>query len=219
MLDKSQFYKNRARGDGLDSYCKICKNKRSKSFHDSYKTENIMNLNRDFDKQCTKCGVSKHCTKFTKSIHSKDGFSSCCKFCRRKDKSEKQKCSEYYYKNREKIISQKNEYYKKRRKFDIKFKLLSNIRRRINHFINGKDKSLRSQELLGCSLEELKSHLESKFQDGMNWENYGLKGWHIDHINPCSSFSMEDLEEQKKCFHYSNLQPLWAIDNIKKGNS
>lgn len=70
-------------------------------------------------------------------------------------------------------------------------------------------------ELTGCSKDDLYSHLESKFTEGMNWDNYGK--WHIDHIKPCVSFDLTDTEEQKKCFHWTNLQPLWAIDNMRKG--
>ena len=71
-------------------------------------------------------------------------------------------------------------------------------------------------ELIGCSINELKAHLESKFQDEMTWDNYGNGGWHIDHKKPCQDFDLTDAEEQKKCFHYKNLQPLWAMDNFFK---
>ena len=73
-------------------------------------------------------------------------------------------------------------------------------------------------ELLGCSIKEFKKHLESKFKDGMTWKNRGVKGWHIDHIIPCDSFDLTKLEEQKKCFHYSNMQPLWWYENLAKSN-
>lgn len=73
-------------------------------------------------------------------------------------------------------------------------------------------------DLLGCSLENLKSHIEHQFRDGMTWENYGRRSWHIDHIRPISSFDLTRLEEQKVCFHYTNLQPLWANENLSKGN-
>ena len=69
---------------------------------------------------------------------------------------------------------------------------------------------------MGCSIESLISHLESQFKDGMSWDNYGYYGWHIDHIIPLSSVSSED-EVYKLC-HYTNLQPLWAEDNLKKSN-
>lgn len=80
----------------------------------------------------------------------------------------------------------------------------------------GASKSSKTLELLGCSLKSLKSYIESKFLDGMNWDNYGYHGWHIDHIRPCCSFDLTDPEQQKQCFHYTNLQPLWAKDNLRK---
>lgn len=72
--------------------------------------------------------------------------------------------------------------------------------------------------LLGCTFDELKSHLQSKFKDGMTWENYGYYGWHIDHIRPCASFDLANPEHQKQCFHYTNLQPLWWHENIAKSD-
>ena len=72
--------------------------------------------------------------------------------------------------------------------------------------------------LLGCSAEQLRTHLEEKFTDGMSWDNYGYRGWHIDHIRPCASFDLTDPQQQLECFHYTNLQPLWAEDNFKKGD-
>jgi hypothetical protein len=73
-----------------------------------------------------------------------------------------------------------------------------------------------TMELTGCTTEELIKHLSSKFTEGMTLDNYGY--WHIDHIKPCDSFNLEDPEEQLKCFHWTNLQPLWAIDNLRKGS-
>jgi len=70
--------------------------------------------------------------------------------------------------------------------------------------------------LIGCTVDFLKQHLEQQFQSGMTWSNRGRFGWHIDHIKPCASFDLSDPDEQKKCFHYSNLQPLWWNENINK---
>jgi len=71
-------------------------------------------------------------------------------------------------------------------------------------------------ELLGADVMTARAHLEAQFTNGMSWENYGKFGWHIDHIIPCASFDLTKLEEQKKCFHYTNLQPLWWYDNLSK---
>jgi hypothetical protein len=79
-------------------------------------------------------------------------------------------------------------------------------------------KTKKTLELLGCSWQEARDHIQSQFKEGMTWENHGFYGWHIDHIIPCSSFDLTDLEQQKKCFHYTNLQPLWWKDNISKGS-
>lgn len=73
-------------------------------------------------------------------------------------------------------------------------------------------------DLTGCTNEEFKSHLESKFVGGMSWENYGKYGWHIDHIMACAKFDLTKEKDVKKCFHYSNLQPLWHNDNYRKFN-
>ncbi len=97
-----------------------------------------------------------------------------------------------------------------------KFRLKESIRSRYKRVIKQKNTTVRSKEMVGCSIEELKLHIESKFIDGMNWNNYGK--WHIDHIKPISSFDLSKEDEVKKCFHYSNLQPLWEIDNLKKGS-
>lgn len=76
-------------------------------------------------------------------------------------------------------------------------------------------KSHSSYEYVGCTGKELYQYLEERFQPGMTWENQG--SWHIDHIRPCASFDLSDIEQQKQCFHHSNLQPLWAADNLAKG--
>lgn len=106
--------------------------------------------------------------------------------------------------------------FNKRYHTDILFKLKNLIRRRTRQIIkqNHFKKSSMYKKYIGCSLEELKSHLQSKFQPGMTWVNHGE--WHIDHIIPLSS--AKTSEEMYKLCHYTNLQPLWAADNISKGN-
>lgn len=83
---------------------------------------------------------------------------------------------------------------------------------------NGAIKSQPTLALLGCDLDWLKAWLEVQFQPAMTWQNYGYYGWHIDHIRPCASFDLTDSEQQKCCFHWTNLQPLWATENWRKND-
>ena len=88
---------------------------------------------------------------------------------------------------------------------------------RMSEVLRGLSKTARTLELVGCSLHEPWAHLEQQFSPAMSWDNYGYYGWHIDHIRPCSSFDLSDPEQQRLCFHYTNLQPLWAKQNMRKG--
>lgn len=107
-----------------------------------------------------------------------------------------------------------------RRRTDARLRLLTLIRRRVHLALKNQWKSGRTIELLGCSGNELRQHLESQFTTGMAWENYGRgRGkWHIDHIIPCSAFDLARAEHQRRCFHFSNLQPMWAEENLAKSN-
>jgi len=92
------------------------------------------------------------------------------------------------------------------------------LRKRVRNALLGTAKAETTMNLLGCSMEELRRHLESNFEEGMSWGNHGIHGWHIDHKIPCSAFDLTDPEQQKECFNFRNLQPLWAKDNWSKGN-
>jgi hypothetical protein len=107
-------------------------------------------------------------------------------------------------------------YKAKRLKTDILFKLKERLQKRLSAVVRNNLKSYKTIEMLGCTIQHFKIHLETRFTEGMTWDNYGK--WHIDHIKPCASFNFNDPKQQKECFHYSNLQPLWAIDNIRKSD-
>lgn len=109
------------------------------------------------------------------------------------------------------------EYQRKRLSEDTDFRLAYTLRSRVRNAIHSNAKSSATFELLGCTVEELKKYLEAKFKPGMTWDNWGRFGWHIDHIMPCASFDLSNADEQKKCFHYTNLQPLWCHENQSKG--
>ena len=123
------------------------------------------------------------------------------------------KIRENYQRNKDKINETRRKTLQKRRDEDPKYRAMMALHCRL--YMAVKVKTGKTLELTGCSKEELITHLQTKFTEGMTWDNYGE--WHIDHIRPCASFDLEDPEEQKKCFHWTNLQPLWAIDNMRKG--
>lgn len=103
-----------------------------------------------------------------------------------------------------------------RRDHDPVYRIKKTIRTRVWNALKGIYKCKHTEELVGCSFIELKQKIESKFTDGMSWNNYGK--WHLDHIIPCSAFNLTKKTEQKRCFNYTNLQPLWAADNLRKNS-
>jgi hypothetical protein len=117
-------------------------------------------------------------------------------------------------KNIEKVRKYHNDLIKRQRKLDPLKKLIFNVRNRISSVLKNKNSS--SFEIVGCTPVFLKEHLENQFTEGMSWDNQGQYGWHIDHIVPLSSAKTN--EEIYKLCHYTNLQPLWAEDNLKKSN-
>ena len=125
---------------------------------------------------------------------------------------------EYYQTNKQKILKTHKKYEQLQLKNNPIFRMRKNVRRRLHLALNGKFKIRTTLNLIGCSWEKLKLYLESKFETGMTWDNYGYYGWHIDHIIPVSNYDLDNLEELKKCMHYTNLQPLWKIENLVKGS-
>jgi hypothetical protein len=118
--------------------------------------------------------------------------------------------------NRDKINKTKRNYRSYKRNADVQYTLSESLRNRLRRSLSGTYVGS-VIEYLGCTVPELKTYLESKFQPGMNWDNYGYYGWHIDHIKPLASFDLTDREQLLEACHYTNLQPLWAIDNLRKG--
>lgn len=125
-------------------------------------------------------------------------------------------------KNSENLKKKAREFMAKRRKESLSFKMAQALRSRLRTVMVRKKcrKSDRMLVLLGCNLTFFLKYIESQFVVGMSWGNYG-KGegkWSLDHKIPCSHFQLQDLDHQKKCFHYTNLQPMWDLDNIRKGD-
>jgi len=133
-----------------------------------------------------------------------------------KDKRKSQ-MKAYREANKERLYKQTLEW-KMKNKNNIQYKLSCRLRQRLRDALNVKHKVGSSVRDLGCTVTEFKSYLESKFQTGMTWDNYGLYGWHIDHIKPLASFDLTDRKQMLEACHYTNLQPLWAKDNLSKND-
>jgi len=121
--------------------------------------------------------------------------------------------------NRQQVREYHQQYRAQRSRTDPGYRLACSLRSLVGTALRKQagDKAYKTHQLIGCTIPELMAHLESQFQDGMTWQNRGRNGWHVDHIIPCAAFDLTDPEQQRQCFHFTNLQPLWEADNIRKG--
>ena len=217
-LNLDMFSKRSVSWDKLYIYCRICSNiinkknanketakikKRinSKKCYDLIKENAINNqiiLEPNKYKKCIRCNENKNITDFS-TYKLNTYIKAICKFCESYDRKK-----------------YKNNYYRKNIN-NVNLKILNTLRCRLYNVLKRQNtkKNISTMELTGCELPFLKGYLEAKFKEGMTWENHGY--WHLDHVLPCCSFDLTQEEEQKKCFHYTNLQPLWAADNLSKG--
>lgn len=132
---------------------------------------------------------------------------------------------EIYRKNKERFLENPEKFRAQRREFQRKFRQIPSRKfamgqqNRIKIALKSQNVKKRNKtiELIGCSFSDLRKHLESLFWPGMSWDNHGRYGWHVDHIIPIAKFDLTDPDQQKICFHYTNMQPLWWKDNISKG--
>jgi len=182
-------------------------------------------------KRCSCCKEIKPFSDFHKCSSRHDGLKEYCKTCKKAKeqsrwlkirnnpeelKRRKINKKKWLAENKDYAREYHNNYCNQRRAEDIEFRILTNLRTRIVKVLNGNSKSKSTLKLVGCSLQVLRQHLEAQFLPDMSWDNYGE--WHIDHIIPCDSFDLTKKSAQYQCFHYTNLQPLWEEDNLKKSN-
>lgn len=192
-------------------------------------------------KQCSKCKEVKLKSEFGIQKRSHDGLQCYCRKCKlisakewrdnnkekyrglRKQYRKKHSASiadyrrKWYVDNRDWALEYNKAYQKGKSSTSIEFKLAKNLRARLYTAIKLGYKAGSAVKDLGCTIAEFKDYIASKFQAGMTWDNYGE--WHIDHIKPLASFDLTNREEFLKACHYTNLQPLWASDNLRKGDS
>lgn len=213
LIEKSveEFSKDKDLKSGLRSSCKLCDKKKNAKFYQKNKEElkikarNWRQSNSKYHKEsCEKWRMEnkEHVKEYRK------------KYRKKHEKRIKEYSAKWSRENKEKVTNR----LVKRYHNDLNFKIKCVLRSRIKDAIKNMRKSEKVIDLLGCSIEEVRIHLELQFKKGMNWDNHGRNGWHIDHIRPCKSFDLTDPEQRKQCFHYTNLQPLWEPDNLSKGS-
>jgi hypothetical protein len=210
-----EFFRDRTSKDGLNIYCKACtKIKHQKSYQKH--------------KEKIKIDGKKYREKNKEKIFKRQ------QLYYQKNKSRIQEYKrEYRIKNIEKIEAKRKiynsthkehikKYFRNRRKNNLDYRILNNLRGRLYYALKsqGSMKIMSTIDLVGCSVDELKLHIQKQFKNKMTFDNYGigLNKWSIDHIIPCAYFDLTKTEEQKKCFHYTNLMPLWNRDNFKKNS-
>jgi len=160
-----------------------------------------------------------HITKITKEYYEthKEKLNELSKEWKKNNAKENQVYMTKYRKNNKKRIAEvAREYVKNRLKTDINFKIACCLRNRVGNVLRGKNKSMSTIDLLGCSISFFIKYYQSKFTQGMKWDKVLNGEIHCDHIKPCASFDLSKPDEQRKCFNYTNLQPLWAKDNLIK---
>lgn len=167
---------------------------------------------------CSICNTYKSINCFHKRSSAKSGYQSSCKSCRKK--SNGNYMAYYYQMNKSKIKANNANYAKIQRLHNSNYRIARNLRKRVHKVLHDVNKSVPTMELLGCTIEKLKTHLQqTAINNGytdFDIENYSGKDYHIDHIKPCASFDLTDPEQQRKCFHYTNLQILTAHENLRK---
>ena len=216
----NMFNKSSGARDGLNYMCIICKKEYKKA---SYQKQKEIISQRRKENTDYHLEYLKRKESYNKNPEKREKYLENKRIGNRKYRiKNKEKCQAYAKSRRE----ESNRKEVQRRKNNEHIRIAHNLRSRINIALktniitplNKIKKANNTEKLLGCSFEELKIYLQSLFTEGMSWENYGINGWHIDHIKPCASFNLENEKEQYECFNYKNLQPLWAKDNLIKSS-
>ena len=224
-----EFYKEKAKSDGYKSACKQCNSIKNKEYRDNNKKHY-----KELWEEYKETDICKHRGKRYYRANKEKCLLACKKW--RGDNldkvKEQRKLNNIKYKEKytrqHKIWSENNpdkirkysndRYYRNKDKIDAKIN--KNISKHMWESLKGNKQGSHWEILVGYTLNDLQIHLESKFQEGMSFNNYGKTGWHIDHIIPISLWKFEKPEDRefKQCWALCNLQPLWAVDNLRKGN-
>jgi hypothetical protein len=205
--DLSEFAFRKEGKDNLESWCKLCQTEYRKQYREKNK-EKINEYVKDNKERKQKYDFFYYKqNKLKKDAQTKAWVE--------KNKERSLQIKRKYKKgNRGKVAEYVKEYVKK-----INVRLSYSLRSRLKRALKNNQKTGSAIRDLGCSIKDLKIYLKSKFKTGMTWDNYGKCGWHIDHIRPLASFDLTKREQILEACHYTNLQPLWAKENLSKGAS
>lgn len=193
--------------------CKTCQTEKSlEEFYSSlYRGKFAVTTN--YSSECKKCQIDRSAKRVKE--HSMESAAHAKRWREKNPEKHKEAVWSWQERNRVKLNEYRRKYEKSRKEKDPEFKLVLAIRSRFRSAFARGCKKGSAVKMLGCTMTELRAHLEAKFHPGMTWENYGE--WHIDHIRPLASFDLGDPEQAKVACHYTNLQPLWAVENLQKG--
>lgn len=205
------FYKGKAYKGGLRPICKECTLKNCKEYKDSHKENERKRANQYYQNNKEKKREYDYKHRDKKIKYSRNYYKE-----NREELLQKRK----QYCSRDEFKQQSREWYNNKYANDPTFKLKEIFRNRFKKFMEG-DKTNTIKEYLGCSYEELIVYIESLWTEGMSWDNHGFYGWHVDHKKPLSSFDYSDENKERslrEAWHHTNLQPLWAKENLSKGS-
>lgn len=220
------FSKNCQQKDGLRSYCKSCIKEQSllyrtnnlekcKQQQEVFKEKNP-NWNKEYAKKYREENKTSEKERHRKyQLEHREQETARIRSWRQKNKERVSlRRKQIRKENPEKINARRNYL----RQNDIQYALKDALRLRVYLAIKQGKKAGSAVRDLGCPIPELKEHIEKQWQKGMSWDNWTTDGWHIDHIKPLSKFDLTNQEQFLEANNYTNLQPMWAIDNIKKSN-
>jgi hypothetical protein len=214
-LDENQFYPKK--NGKTNAHCKTCSKKKSLEW--ARKNRDKRHITQAKYKEANREKIREKNRIYSQNNKEKISERQ-LKYRLREPERVKATKDKYRLANKEKCNAATRRCAKVRLAKSPKHKMIKCLRDRVYHALkNGKGvKSKTTLQLLGCTVDQCKEYLTSLFQEGMTWENYGKYTWNIDHIIPCDHFNLLDEKEQEKCFHYTNLQPLWFKENNSKNN-
>ena len=221
ILSKKNFKPERRTKLGFDGTCRECRKKRRRitrqQNREHYLKKEAEYRASEWYKEYHSAYQEKNQEKLSESARNRYNKNKIPYLTRSKNQKKRwgKRYSEYQKNYRKKNRERLNKYVVNKLHTDLNFKLKHLLRSKLRKLLAGKNKTNSALTYLGCSIDFFKGYIEAKFSKEMSWGNYGTI-WHIDHVIPCRSFDLSNEDDRKKCFHYSNMQPLLVLDNLRK---